>query len=243
MGYTYGWQIKGEKWWLCYVWSVSTCALTVKHHYKSIQSSSACQKWLNISDLMGAISSRMIPPQAQGTRAHWKVWWVRKRCKSYASVFTVTRSQPYWTVLEWTALFTKHWWKENLSGVCCSSLQRLVESLPASAFKPFWQLMMVRHLTETLCVCFSLICHPSIRAIWTHRAASQKHPLRNRVIIHTNLCRHLFLHRSLSDYTATFSLLWLILPWDHAAYHSSVVMRTFADHCALATHQYRNRCE
>ncbi len=33
----------------------------------------------------------------QGRRDHWMVWWVWKRCESYAVAFTVTRSQPGWT--------------------------------------------------------------------------------------------------------------------------------------------------
>lgn len=35
-------------------------------------------------------------PYPQGMMVHWMVWWVWKLCKSFAMVFTVTRSQPSW---------------------------------------------------------------------------------------------------------------------------------------------------
>lgn len=53
--------------------------------------------WLNISILIGMLSSRMICPQ--GIRTLWLVWWVWKWFKSCTVAYIIYRSQHSWILM------------------------------------------------------------------------------------------------------------------------------------------------
>lgn len=151
---------------------------------------------------------------------------VKRHCKSIHQFFCLIIFILWWNISDqievgssritaelnligvtcWTALSTKCQLKEYLFEVL--SLKRLVASIPNSTFK---QLMRVQHLTKTLHVGFSLICHPCIWAIWTCRAVKRKSPLWNRVI---------YIHRSLSTSVSPWKSIWLNCHVQSAVTHS-----------------------
>lgn len=72
--------------------------------------------------------------------AHWIVSWIWKWCESYAMAFSqspdLNPTEHLWINLDW------HVWQRSC---------RVIQSQ-----------CIFKHLTKTLCVAFSLICHPSI---------------------------------------------------------------------------------